>query len=200
MSPTSTISSQVEIIREVDAIEQQIAALKLKAAEARRRIEPTPVKDYPLAYAGTGVRVMLSELFGEKTDLIVIHNMGRKCAYCTLWADGFSGVYRHLANRCAFVLATPDEPIIAAAFAGARHWTFPVVSLAGSQFGRDMGFQRDNGSVTPGASAYTKSPDGKILRTGAAAEFGPGDNFCPIWHFLDLLKDGPNGWEPKYHY
>lgn len=197
---TTTIASQSELVREIDALEQQIAALKLKAADARRRLEPSPVKDYTLAMAGSGVSVKLSELFGDKQDLILIHNMGRKCAYCTLWADGFAGLYKHLSNRAAFVLATPDEPVIAAAFAASRHWTFPVVSIAASAMGRDLGFQRDNGGVIPGASAYFKEANGRISRTSVAAEFGPGDSYCPVWHLLDLLKDGANGWEPKYHY
>jgi predicted dithiol-disulfide oxidoreductase (DUF899 family) len=200
MASTATDSAQSSLTRELQDIEQQIAALKLKAADARRRLEPTPVSDYTLAYAGSGVRVKLSELFGDRQDLIVIHNMGRKCAYCTLWADGFAGVYKHLSSRCAFVLATPDEPVVAAAFAAARHWTFPIVSISASPFGREMGFQRENGGVLPGASAFSKGPDAKIVRTSTAAEFGPGDNFCPVWHLLDLLKDGANGWEPKYHY
>ena len=34
-----------------------------------------------------------------KDDLVVIHNMGASCAYCTLWGDGFNGVYEHLANK-----------------------------------------------------------------------------------------------------
>lgn len=200
MTPSTTDNAQAELVREIDAIEQQIAALKLKAAEAKRKLPTLPVKDYTLAYAGSGVKVKLSELFQDKSDLIVIHNMGRKCAYCTLWADGFAGVYKHLSSRCAFVLATPDEPVVAAAFAAARHWTFPIVSLSGSSFGRDLGFQRENGGVIPGASAYHKGIDGHIQRTNQAAEFGPGDNFCAVWHLLDLLKDGAAGWEPKYHY
>lgn len=197
---TPVQSPSAELLSEIDAIEQQIAALKLKAADARRKLTPTPVQDYTLAYAGSGVKVKLSDLFADKQDLIVVHNMGRKCAYCTLWADGFAGLYKHLSSRCAFVVATPDEPVVAAAFAAARHWTFPVVSIAASSFGREMGFQRENGGVIPGASAYSKNVDGLIVRTSTSAEFGPGDNFCPVWHLLDLLKDGANGWEPKYHY
>jgi predicted dithiol-disulfide oxidoreductase (DUF899 family) len=199
MAPTATDSTQA-LVREIDGIEQQIAALKMKAAEARRKLPSTPVKDYTLAYAGSGVKVKLSELFGDKQDLIVIHNMGRKCAYCTLWADGFAGVYKHLSSRCAFVLATPDEPIVAAAFAAARHWTFPIVSIAGSPMGKDLGFQKENGGVIPGASGYSRGLDGGISRNSVAAEFGPGDNFCAVWHLFDLLKDGASGWEPKYHY
>jgi hypothetical protein len=41
---------------------------------------------------------------------------------------------------------------------------------------------------------------GTITRVARSRQLGPGDPFCPVWPLLDLLKDGPNGWEPKYHY
>jgi len=40
--------------------------------------------------------VRLSSLFGSNKDLILIHNMGRQCSYCTMWADGFNGVLDHM--------------------------------------------------------------------------------------------------------
>ena len=41
----------------------------------------------------------------------------------------------------------------------------------------------------PGVSAFSKDGDGRIFRVGRA-EFGPGDNFCAIWHFFELLPRG----------
>jgi predicted dithiol-disulfide oxidoreductase (DUF899 family) len=61
--------------------------------------------------------VQLSDLFGEHEDLIVIHNMGVSCPYCTLWADGFNGLIRHLEDRAAFVMVSPDPPDIQKEFA-----------------------------------------------------------------------------------
>jgi hypothetical protein len=31
-----------------------------------------------------------------------------------VWADGFNGIYEHLADRAAFVLATPNTPQVQA--------------------------------------------------------------------------------------
>lgn len=183
-----------------DAIAQQIAELKVQLADARRKIPALPVGEYTFASAPSGAPVTLAQLFGDKRDLIVIHNMGRKCAYCTLWADGFAGLYKHLADRAAFVLSSPDEPAIAGAFASARHWPFPVVSIARTSFAKDMGFANTDGGVKPGASAFHKDPTGAVTRSAPSAEFGPGDDFCSLWHLLDLLKDGPSDWAPKYHY
>jgi len=65
----------------------------------------------------------LAGLFGRKDDLVVIHNMGSSCPYCTLWADGFNGLYDHLANRAAFALSSPDAPAAQKRFAeGPRDW------------------------------------------------------------------------------
>lgn len=182
-----------QLTRDVEQAQDRLrAALKAQPAE--------PVKDYEFMAAGSGAAVRLSNLFGAKSDLIVIHNMGRKCAYCTLWADGFAGVYRHLADRTAFVLATPDDPATAAAFASSRHWPFPVVSITGTTFTKDMRFESPKGGVIPGISAFHQGADGAIVRTRHSRQLGPGDPYCPVWPLLDLLKDGPAGWEPKFHY
>jgi predicted dithiol-disulfide oxidoreductase (DUF899 family) len=95
--------------------------------------------------------VRLSELFGDKADLFVIHNMGQSCPYCTLWADGFNGAYAHLSNRAAFVVSSPDTPEKQRKFAESRHWTFPMVSHEGTTFAEDMGYHQD-GSWMPGVS------------------------------------------------
>jgi hypothetical protein len=36
----------------------------------------------------------------------------------------------------------------------------------------------------------------RILRVSDVA-WSPGDDFCTIWHFFDLLPDGAAGWSPK---
>lgn len=190
---------------------QEIARLTRQVEEAQARLASAlrsqrsqqgwgaGVGEYAFRMAGSGAPVRLSELFGGGRDLIIVHNMGRSCSYCTLWADGFNGLYSHIATRTAFVLSTPDDPQVAAAFAASRKWTFPVVSIAGTTFAKDMGFQRPSGGVIPGMSAFYKADDGAISRVARSQELGPGDPFCPVWPLLDLLKDGANGWEPKFH-
>src|SRR6516162_6332847 len=39
--------------------------------------------------------------FWRQEYLFVIHNMGAGCRNCTLWADGFNGMLRHIENRAA---------------------------------------------------------------------------------------------------
>jgi predicted dithiol-disulfide oxidoreductase (DUF899 family) len=184
--------------QEIDELSRQIEGLKAKLSEARRRRPKETVGNHTLL--GTdGVPVSLSALFGEKDDLIVVHNMGRGCAYCTMWADGFNGVVTHLEDRAAFVVVSPDEPAVQAEFAESRGWRFPMVSAAGSGFTHAMGFEDKPGDYMPGFSVFRRLPDGSIVRTGRDF-FGPGDDYCSPWRLFDLLDGGVGEWGPKYRY
>jgi predicted dithiol-disulfide oxidoreductase (DUF899 family) len=186
---------------EIKQISKQIEELKGKLSEARRRRPAEPVQDYELRNPD-GSPVKLSELFGDKDDLLLIHNMGRGCVYCTMWADGFVSMLPHLENRAAFVLVSPDTPEVQSAFAKSRGWTFRTASAAGTSFIKDMGFEwsdTDQSGYQPGLSAFHRNADGSMVRTGSD-EFGPGDDYCPEWRMFDLLAGGAGEWEPKYRY
>ncbi len=174
---------------------KQIAGIKSQMRELQGQIEPEPVSDY--IFATPEGSVTLSALFGDKQELFVIHNMGKGCAYCTLWADGFNGVQHHLRDRAAFVVSSPDTPQAQQEFAASRGWKFPMVSHQGSSFAEDMGY-RPEGKFYPGVSVFRKREDG-IVRI-SEAELGPDDEFCVVWSFLDLLPAGTDGWRPRYNY
>lgn len=174
----------------------EIAAIRGEMRKIQQSIEPVAVQDYALAAASGATR--LSALFGSKDDLIVIHNMGRSCAYCTLWADGFNGVYPHLASRAAFVITTPDAAEVQQEFAAGRGWRFPMASHRGSSFATDMGYGSAAEGWRPGLSVFRRD-GGRILRVADTA-MGPHDDFCSVWHFFDLLPAGAEGWRPKFHY
>lgn len=183
---------------DIQRIEGEITRLRRELVELRRKREPEPVADWTLAESDASP-VKFSELFGSGDELLVIHNMGRRCVYCTLWADGFNGLADHLANRVAFVVVSPDEPAVMCDFASSRKWSFRTLSCAGSSFAADLGFEDPAGSFHPGASGFLRRPDGTIVRTGLAT-FGPGDLFCSAWHLFDLLPRGAGPWSPKYAY
>ena len=183
---------------EIDALERHILDLKSKRTELIRQMPREEVKDYSFDRAGGGT-VTLCELFGTKDDLLVVHNMGRRCRYCTLWADGFESMRRHLESRAEFVLVSNDDSATANEFAKSRGWTFTVLSGKDGDFTKDMGYASEEHGSMPGVSAFRKDPDGRIYRTGHVF-FGPGDDFCPTWHFFDLFQDGANGWEPQFTY
>lgn len=182
----------------VESLQKQIDDLKKQLSMARRAIKPEPVRDYELRTPDDRP-VPLSMLFRGKPDLLVVHNMGRRCPYCTLWADGFVGLTPHLMDRAGFALSSPDDPEVLRDFAASRGWTFPIVSTRGSTFAPDLGFEPEPGRHWPGVSAFRKLADGRIERTGKAT-FGPGDDFCAVWPMFDLLSGGVGGWAPKYSY
>jgi predicted dithiol-disulfide oxidoreductase (DUF899 family) len=174
---------------------REIAALRERMRELQATIEPEEVRDYTFAVPEGSIT--LSALFGGDDTLFVVHNMGASCPYCTLWADGFNGVFDHLRNRAAFAISSPDEPQQQRAFAQSRGWKFPMVSHQGTSFAADMGYARGDG-LAPGVSVFRRQ-GGKILRV-ADTSFQPGDDFCSVWHFFELTPEGRANWQPKYKY
>jgi predicted dithiol-disulfide oxidoreductase (DUF899 family) len=153
----------------------------------------------PYAFTTPDGRVLtLSQLFGDKTDLLVIHNMGEHCSYCMMWADALSSSTDHIASRSALWLTNNDTPAQLGAFQQQRAWRFPVASARGTSFTSDCQMGKP-GDWWPGVSAFHKSPDGTITRV-ASSLFGPGDLFNPVWHLFALLHDGANGWKPARSY
>lgn len=181
---------------ELARLHAELEAAKKRLAGACKRAARMPVRDYTFQSRGGSIR--LSELLGAKDDLVVVHNMGRSCVYCTMWADGLSGLAPHLSDRAAFVLSSPDPVEVQSAFADSRGWRFPVVSTRGTTFAADMGFE-SGGRPMPGYSVFRRQSDGSLARTGAS-HFGPGDDYCAIWPMMEQMERGVDGWKPKFEY
>jgi predicted dithiol-disulfide oxidoreductase (DUF899 family) len=156
-----------------------------------------PVQDYVFQTGDEPAR--LSEFFFESDSLIVIHNMGKTCPYCTMWADGFSGLSAHLQDRAGFLLVSPDSPAELEQFADGRGWVFPVASGEGNSFTEDMGM-KVGGKCKPGISTFWKDPSNGQIHRICTEELGPMDLYCPVWHMISRLKAGINGWEPQFRY
>jgi predicted dithiol-disulfide oxidoreductase (DUF899 family) len=191
------MSSAGNVHEELRKTFEEITRAKQRLAVLRKEAAQMDVGAYTFQTWDSG-EVSLADLFGDRDDLLVVHNMGKSCPYCTLWADGFNGVTPHLENRAAFVVISPDDPAIQQEFAESRDWRFRMVSGAGNTFAKDMGYEHD-GSPMPGVSGFRKHPDGRITRTDSSP-LGPGDDYCAVWHLLELFQDGADGWEPKYTY
>jgi predicted dithiol-disulfide oxidoreductase (DUF899 family) len=174
---------------------REIGALRAKMRELQQIVEPEEVADY--VFAGPDGPVPLSTLFDGKDTLFVIHNMGRSCTSCTMWADGFNGVLPHLRSRAAFAVTSPDDPATQAAFAASRGWRFRMVSHQGTSFAADMGYRTERGWM-PGVSVFKK--DGERILRVSDAPFDHGDDFCAVWHLFDLLPEGAAGWQPQFRY
>ena len=194
------METTVDIDQQIQEIQEEITNHRKNVIALRQKRQPEPVSNYTFKNR-TGESVTLEDLFGDNDELLIIHNMGKSCVYCTMWADGFRGIREHLADRMPFVLVSPDEVEVHKEFVEGRNWDYNTVSAHGNTFIKDLGFEQEkDGKIWywPGCSALIKNDDG-IFRV-AKDFFGPGDAYNAAWHFFDLFPKGVNGWQPKYKY
>lgn len=169
--------------------EFQRVSTELKALQAQSGA--MDVADYTLT-GFDGQPVRLSEAFGAFDQMVLVHNMGFACKFCTLWADGFNGIWRHLESgeygrKAKFLLLSNDTPEQQREGAAQRGWGFSMLSCRGTSLFADLGFTDETRKMWwPGVSTLAKDSGGRITRH-ARAEFGPGDLFCSLYHFFDLL-------------
>jgi predicted dithiol-disulfide oxidoreductase (DUF899 family)/predicted enzyme related to lactoylglutathione lyase len=179
---------------EIQKLELEIIEKKKQVAELRKGIKGEQVENYTFVTSHNKT-ITLPELFGDKRELLVVHKMGKSCSYCTMWADGFNGVYHHIIRKSSFVVSSPDSPADQENFAAERQWIFPMVSTKENSFKEDMGFVLE-GMNYPGVSVFTRDEEGKIYHH-AKTFFGPGDDFCSVWSFFDLLPSGYEEYRPS---
>ena len=151
------------------------------------------VEDYPLTDVN-GKATTLSQVFGDHDKLVLVHNMGRSCPYCTMWADGLNGLYKYVeqgfdGTAARFILVNNDDPAVIREFAASRGWTFDFYSCKGTTLFADLGFANEHEGQTyyhPGFSTLIKDAAGNLSRY-SADNFGPGDSYCGVWHFYEHL-------------
>ncbi len=180
---------------EAEKLEFEIFEKAQQLADLRRKDDPVEVKDY--AFQALDGDTSLSELFAGRERLLMIHNMGQGCRYCTLWADGINGVLDHLEDAMGVALVSKDPPEIQRRMALDRGWKFRMASHGGGPYMAEQCSMGEH-SNHPGAGVY-EHKDGKILRRGRTY-FGPGDLYSPVWHFLALAGVGAADWTPQFHY
>ena len=73
---------------EIVELERQIFELTAKLHELHKSNSGEVVRNY--VFDTQAGKTNLLELFGDHDQLLVIHNMGQACRYCTLWADGLN--------------------------------------------------------------------------------------------------------------
>lgn len=180
---------------EIKKLEQEIMQLSGRLEQLRKQEPVREIKDYE--FSTPSGKVKLSELFVGKEILFAIHNMGQGCRYCTLWADGLNGFLPHLEDQFAVVLLSKDSPETQKQFAHSRQWRFRMASHSGANYIEEQGVGSEKGNY-PGIVCYEKQGD-KIFRKNESA-FGPGDQFCSIWHILSLAGIAENDFTPQYNY
>ncbi|MBW3698339.1 DUF899 domain-containing protein [Vibrio sp. T187] len=181
---------------EIQDLEQQIYELNVKLVELRKANRfNEEVPNYK--FQTSNGEPSLLELFGERDKLLVIHNMGQGCRYCTLWADGFNGFVPHLESVMSVVLVSKDEPAVQRRFANSRGWQFLLASHAGGRYIQEQSVMKGESNM-PGAVVYERKGD-QIYRQSSCV-FGPGDLYCSMWSLLGLAGLSASDWTPQYSY
>ncbi len=180
---------------EITALESRIFELTTRLNELRKAAPGTQVTNY--AFDTQAGPTTLLELFAGMDTLLLIHNMGQACRYCTLWADGFNGFLPHLESVMSVVLVSKDSPAVQRQFANSRGWRFRLASHGGGAYMTEQSAQDGAGNM-PGAVVYTR--EGDVIRRKNACAFGPGDLYCSAWNLLGLAGLGEEEWTPQYTY
>lgn len=180
---------------EIAEIEKQIFELTKKLNELRVVNSGDEVENY--VFSTLDGDVTLLDMFGDNDRLLVVHNMGQGCRYCTLWADGFNGFLPHLESVMSVFLVSRDSPDVQRKFANTRNWRFRLASHGGGQYIQEQTVMNGEHNV-PGAVMYEREGN-RVMRKNAVV-FGPGDMFCPVWNLLAMAGISDSKWTPQYNY
>lgn len=187
---------------------EQVAAL-------RRLLPSNPVPtDYVFQEGPTDLgrdepirEVKLSELFGDKDELLLVHFMfdpswEKGCPMCSMWADTYDRAARHVGQRAAFAVVARQEIRPFRRWARVRGWSdLRLLSANRNSFIGDFGMEGDEGQK-PGASVFRRDADGSIHHTYTVEASLDGkyrgvDLLSPVWHLFDLLPSGRGDWMPS---
>jgi len=157
--------------------------------------------------------VSFSDLFGDRTQLVVYHFMFHPdweegCPTCSFWADNFDRIVTHLNQRDVSMVAVCRAPINKIeAFKRRMNWSFRWVSSFHSKFNQDfrVSFTQDqldagevvynykergfSGPEAPGVSVFFKEADGAIYHTYSTYARGL-DKLNAAYHYLDIVPKG----------
>ncbi|MGI9205719.1 MAG: DUF899 family protein [Woeseiaceae bacterium] len=180
---------------DIQELEKQIYEMTIKLNELRKDHSGEDVQNYQFSTMDGDVTLL--DMFGEKDRLLLIHNMGQGCRYCTLWADGFNGFLPHLESAMSVFLVSKDLPDLQRTFANSRDWRFRLASHGGGDYIQDQTVMEGQGNM-PGAVVYERNGD-RITRKNSAV-FGPGDQYCSLWNLLGMAGLSEADWTPQYKY
>ena len=190
--------STEQLQADIAELEQKLYGLTLELAQMRRevpRMAGALVPDYEFSTCDGSTS--LKNLFGDKDLLMMIHNMGQACRYCTLWGDGFNGLLPHLESAMSVVLVSKDDPDTQRRFANHRGWRFRLASHGGGSYIQEQSALPDQNNM-PGVVIYERKGD--EVRRRDSAVFGPGDLYCSAWNLLALAGLTEADWMPQYNY
>lgn len=142
-----------------------------RSDELQRQREALPWvrvdKDYRFD-TDTG-QASLADLFQGRSQLLVYHFMfgpdyKAGCPSCSAIADGFNGIYVHLANHDVAVTAVSRAPLAKLqAYKQRMDWTFPWASAHSSEFNFDFNVSITEAQQRSGRIEYNYARNGHVM-------------------------------------
>jgi predicted dithiol-disulfide oxidoreductase (DUF899 family) len=126
----------------------------------------------------------LADLFRGRSQLLIYHFMfgpdyTAGCPHCSAIADGFNGIWKHLANHDVMLWAVSRAPLQKLqAYKRRLGWSFPWASSLGNDFNYDFNVsvteeqQRSGGIDYNYQKSGVRSRDHDIADSAAASEVG----------------------------
>ncbi|HIE74285.1 MAG TPA: DUF899 domain-containing protein, partial [Flavobacteriales bacterium] len=136
---------------EIRKIEDEIAAKKEQVAKLIAVEKGKIITDYTFQNK-SGNDILLSKIFGDNAELIIIFYMGIHCKYCTLWGDNYNGISKPLNDRAGFVVVSNETPKEQQKIRKDRGWDFDMFSRKNNFFAEDLGFVGEEGNPLPGVA------------------------------------------------
>jgi predicted dithiol-disulfide oxidoreductase (DUF899 family) len=162
-------------------------------------------QDYVFEEGDDAHEVKLSELFGDKSTLLLYSYMyGPKmeapCPMCTSMLDAVEGQVQHVRQRAAIAIVARSPIERVSKFTRGRGWkNHRVLSSANNSYHADYFGETKDGAQMPMMNVFAKR-DGKVHHFWGSellyCSFDDGmdsrhvDQFWPLWHLLDLTPDG----------
>ncbi len=195
------LAEEKDLTRRVDALAAKVRDMPWVKVE----------KDY--TFDTPNGKVRFADLFGSSSQLVVYHFMfdptwSQGCMSCSFNADHYNGIVVHLAHRdISFVTISKASIEQIEQFRSRMGWTFPWVSGANTDFGRDFGVSftddelaADNSVYNfnrkpmlfrehPGLSVFYKDATGDIYHTYSVFARGL-ENFLTAYRYIDITPKG----------
>lgn len=178
-------------------------------AAMRRQLPLGPVVD-DYTFATESGDVTLDELVGDR-PLVLYHfmfgdTMAEPCPMCSMWADGWNAVIDHVEQNVDLALATNANAAENAALAESHRWqNLRWLSAAGTSFKVDHGSADASGNQSPMVTVFERVEDQVCLSYSGSAHIC-GDHWrgvdllSPVWHLLDLTRQGRGDFMPLLSY
>jgi len=187
--------------------EKELTRMRDELAKARQTL-PWNIVENNYIFTGPEGTSSLSELFADKSQLVVYHFMyapgwEEGCKSCSFWADQYDTINLHIGQRdVSLVVISRALLEDFQAFKARMGWKFNWLSSAGNTFNKDfnVSFPDQQEGVynyhetrvmeeMPGLSVFYKKEDGNIYHTYSCYSRGL-DALNSTYQMLDLLPRG----------